>query len=415
MNFALDDKQANERSHNLSPANALALPTRAFPMSGRGNRPLVTFCMEWVPSYREAFYEKLKPRLDERGIDMLVVHGAPPASRRRRNDSVRPDWATFVENREATIGGRELTWQPVWRLARRAELVIVQQEAALLFNYVALAHRRLGGPKVAMWGHGENSNPASANGAAESIKKRATPFADWFFAYTERSAEVARRLGLSDEQITIVNNARTSDATLFDPADACPEVVEMLDRAQERSSHIGWMVSALDTWKRLPYLIETLDEIRSRVPDFEFFVLGQGDDEAVIFDAASRRPWLHALGSRFGADKAAVGAAAHVTIQPGLVGLHVVDAFAFQTPMMTVRNEIHSHEFDYLIDDENAVVLPEGASASELADATALVFADPTRLQNLQRGCARSAELYTIDAMVERFAEGIDAAIRLPA
>lgn len=380
-------------------------------MTGRRSRPLVVFCMQWVPSYREAFYSLLRDELESRGIDMIVVHGAPPASRRRRNDSVAPRWATFIANRSVTIGSLELTWQPVWPIARRAELIVVQQEAAFLFNYAALLRRRVGGPPVAMWGHGENSNHRDQNRIAESLKRTATPLADWFFAYTDRSAEIVGSLGMEQSSVTVVNNARTSDASL-DPADASPELLALLDEIRGRSSHVGWMVSALDTWKRLPYLIDVLDEIRDRVDDFEFLVLGQGDDESVVFEAAAKRPWLHALGSRFGPDKAAVGKLADITIQPGLVGLHVIDAFAFETPMVTVASDIHSHEFDYLVDGENALVLTNGATPAELAEATTRLFSEPATLERLRRGCKASAQTYTIESMVERFANGIENAIR---
>lgn len=375
-------------------------------------RPLVRFTMEWIPSYREAFYTHLEPVLDARGIDMEVIHGAPPKSRSSRNDSVRPAWATFVPNKVMSIKGTEVTWQPVWRKARDADLIIVQNEAALPFTYIAMAHRRLGGPLVAMWGHGAHFNEEEANPAAEALKKKVAPHVDWFFAYTQRSADIVEGLGLPREQISVVNNSRNSDADLPNPGAVDPELAQLLADANDRSSHMGWMVSALDQWKRLPFLVETLDEIRSRVPDFEFFVLGQGDDKT-IENAAKTRPWLHALGPRFAADKAAVGALADITIQPGLIGLHAIDAFAFRTPMVTTEHAVHSHEFDYLKDGENALVLTEGATASELGAATAELLLDPAALQKLQVGCDISAATYTIDGMVERFADGIEAALTL--
>ena len=368
--------------------------------------------MEWIPSYREAFYTHLEPVLNDRGIDMEVIHGAPPKSRSARNDSVRPEWATFVANKVMSIKGTEVTWQPVWNKARTADLIIVQNEAALPFTYIALAHRRLGGPLVAMWGHGEHFNEAEANPAAEAIKKKVAPYVDWFFAYTQRSADIVARLGLPREQISVVNNSRNSDADLPTTGDVDPELARLLSEVSQRSSHMGWMISALDEWKRLPFLVETLDEIRSRVPDFEFFVLGQGDDKT-IENAAQTRPWLHTLGPRFAADKAAVGELADVTIQPGLIGLHAVDAFAFGTPMVTTEHPVHSHEFDYLTNGENALVLGEGATAKELGAATADLLSDPEALATLRDGCAVSAATYTIDGMVQRFADGIENALKL--
>lgn len=378
----------------------------------RTPRPLVKFCMEWIPSYREAFYAQLRPILDARGIDMEVLHGSPPASRRARKDSVAPPWATFVPNKEIAVKGTEVTWQPVFHASKDADLIIVQNEAALPFTYLAMAHRRIGGPLVAMWGHGEHFNEAEANPAAEAVKRRVAPHVDWFFAYTQRSADIVAGHGLPPDRISVVNNSRNSDANLVHEGKVDDELKALLADVRARASHVGWMVSALDEWKRLPFLVDTLDEIRSRIPEFEFFVLGQGDDTTIV-NAASSRPWLHALGSRFGADKAAVGELADVTIQPGLIGLHAIDAFAFATPMVTTEHPVHSHEFDYLVDGENALVLPAGSTAAELGAFTAELLSDSDRLARLQAGCEASARVYTIEHMVERFADGIEAALAL--
>ena len=89
-------------------------------------RPVVKFCMEWVPSYREPFYTHLEPVLNAKGIDMEVIHGSPPASRRARKDSVQPPWATFRANKELRLKGREVTWQPVFGASQGADLIVVQ-------------------------------------------------------------------------------------------------------------------------------------------------------------------------------------------------------------------------------------------------------------------------------------------------
>jgi glycosyltransferase involved in cell wall biosynthesis len=180
-----------------------------------------------------------------------------------------------------------------------------------------------------------------------------------------------------------------------------------LEAVAGRESRIGWIVSALDRWKRVPFLLETLDAVRDRVENFEFFALGAGCDAAILVKAARSRPWLHALGPVFGADKAAIGRRAEVTIHPGLVGLHVIDAFATASPMVTADISYHSHEIEYLEPDVNALVLAESASPVELAAAVAELFADNARLSTLQSGCRSAAEVYTMDAMVERFATGV--------
>lgn len=374
-------------------------------------RELVVFCMEWIPSYRLAFYEQLAAKLDARNVDMRVIHGLPPGSRRQRRDHVEPDWATLVLNRVVNVKGLELTWQPVWASARDADLIVLQQEASKLFNYYALLRRQFGGPNIALWGHGENPDPSEVNSIGERLKAWTTPQADWFFAYTERSAEIVQSIGVGADRTTVVNNSRSLDNADFDSADAGPQIQQLCTDVASRSRHIGWMSSALDSSKRLPFLIKTLDGIRSCIPDFEFFILGRGPDERIVFEAAASRPWLHAVGAQFGPDKVAVGEICQVMIHPGLLGLHVIDAFAFETPIVTTEFVSHSHEFAYLEDGGNAVVLDESASAEDLAAASVRALTNARNRERLAQGCRTSAEVFSLSKMTDRFADGICSAI----
>lgn len=367
----------------------------------------VVICMEWMPSYRRGFYEALEPRLAESDISMTVVHGLPPASRSQRQDHSEPEWAELVMNREVSVKGTELTWQPVWNRAKSADLIILQQEAANLFNYLALAMHRVGGPPVALWGHGENPDPATSNPLAERLKRFSTPFGNWFFAYTERSAAIFRSMDIPASRITVVNNSRAADNVAYSSEDASAEIAELCAEVTARSQNIGWMSSALDSSKRIPFLIETLDQVRAMVNDFEFFVLGRGSAEHLVDAAARTRPWLHAVGARFGSDKVAIGEVARLTIHPGLLGLHVVDAFAFQTPIVTTEFTSHSHEFDYLDDGVNARILGPDASAIELGAAVSAILRDEELLHILMKGCKESGTVYTLEAMVERFHDGV--------
>jgi hypothetical protein len=375
----------------------------------------VVFAMEWIPQYRVPFYEGLRAALAADGVEMRLVHGDPPASRRKRNDSKILDWATYVPNRLWTVRGLELTAQPVVRHLRGADLVVLQQETGLLLNYLMMARARLGGPAVGLWGHGHNFNPLEASGPAERVKALVTRHADWFFAYTQRSAEVFASIGCDRSRTTVVQNS-TSIAELRNPSgpvsdDVAALVADLRHGGPDGGpATVGWIVSALDRWKRVPFLIEVLDGCAERIPGFAFVALGAGDAAHLLVEAAETRPWLHPLGARFGADKAAIGDIASFTVHPGLAGLHVIETFATETPMVTADISYHSHETDYL-DAGNSVMLPGEATADDFAAAIADLATDPERLKHLQAGCAEAAEIYTIEAMVENFAAGVKAAI----
>lgn len=375
-----------------------------------GDRPTVVFAMEWVPQYRVEFYRRLRQELDNRGVTMRLVHGDPPPSRKGRKDSRVIEWAEYVPNRQWTVAGLELTLQPVVGRVGRPDLIVLQQETGLVLNYPMLLASRLGGPKVALWGHGHNFNPHEANPLAERVKSMVTGRADWIFAYTDRSREIFESIGVDPAVITVVQNSLDTSDVDAPSGPVSSDVQHLVDELSTQASQVGWIVSALDRWKRVPYLLDVIDRVAAAVPGFQFLVLGAGDDDRVLLDAQATRPWLHVLGPRFGADKAALGRLARLTIHPGLVGLHVIDCFATATPLVTADLDYHSHEVSYLGPD-NSVVLNEDVDAATFAEAVIELFGDEARLEQLAAGCARAAGVYTLDAMVSNFADGIEAAL----
>jgi hypothetical protein len=94
-------------------------------------------------------------------------------------------------------------------------------------------------------------------------------------------------------------------------------------------------------------------------------------------------------------------------LNPGLVGLSVVDAFALQLPTMTCDLEMHSPEIEYLIDGVNGSVLPPDASPGEYAAEVVRTYADVQLLARLRAGCVDSAQHYSIETMVDNFARGL--------
>ena len=119
----------------------------------------VAFIQEWLPRYRLPFFNLLRDVLGTERIELRLYHGQPAGAMAKRSDASGLPWAYRVVN--SHLGS--LVWQPVWRQARRADLVIVEQANHLALNYLLLAARPAGGPRVAFFGHGANlqGNPAS--------------------------------------------------------------------------------------------------------------------------------------------------------------------------------------------------------------------------------------------------------------
>ena len=167
----------------------------------------VAFIQEWLPRYRLPFFNLLRDVLGTERIELRLYHGQPVGAMAKRSDAAGLPWACQVVN--SHLGS--LVWQPVWRQARRADLVIVEQANRLALNYLLLAARPAGGPRVAFFGHGANlqGNPASLR---ERWKRMWIRTPNWWFAYTDGTADRVLSGGFPANRITVVQNAVDTSA-----------------------------------------------------------------------------------------------------------------------------------------------------------------------------------------------------------
>jgi glycosyltransferase involved in cell wall biosynthesis len=111
------------------------------------------------------------------------------------------------------------------------------------------------------------------------------------------------------------------------------------------------------------------------------------------------------LGPRAGREKAELLAAADVILNPGLVGLGILDGFTAGLPMVTTDCGVHSPEISYLQHGINGLMTqPESKS---FARAVIDILSDETLAATLKAGADQSAEDYNMSAMVARFCDGV--------
>jgi glycosyltransferase involved in cell wall biosynthesis len=300
-----------------------------------------------------------------------------------------------------------LVWQPCLGELRGAELVIVEQASRLLLNYLLLGWRAVGGPRLGLWGHGLNLDTTSRSRWGEAVKRRLVRRADWWFCYTEGTKALVTSFGMPEDRCTVVQNAIDTSALTAMRAAVTEE------RHAELRAELGvgngpvllWLSSIYPT-KRPEFALAAMRALRREMPAVELLVVGDGPQRSV-FDAATSEGWVHTVGVATGQRMVECASLATLIVNPGLVGLTVLDAFALELPMVTCDLDLHSPEYEYLVPEENSVVLPAGASADEYADALVHLLADPGRLERLREGCRRDREAYTVEEMVHRFAEGI--------
>ncbi len=363
--------------------------------------------------YRVELFERLRAACSERAIKLELVVGQATRRERARADEGEISWARKVTNKVWEVGGRDWLWQPIPCDISKVGLVVVMQESRLLSNYLLIL-RRVFGSKVAVayWGHGRNFQSDNPNGWRERWKRWMILPVDWWFAYTKSSAAIVREAGFPSDRITCLNNTINGSGFMADLASITTDELTATRNALgiNETSRVAIYCGSIYAEKRIALLLEAADLLRIRLADFHLIVVGDGPEAPRVAAATASRPWLHFQGLRKGREKALNYRLASVMLNPGLVGLHIVDAFAAGTPLITQLSAMHSPEYDYLIDGVNGLSVTDD-SAQSYADAVASVFTQPGLLESMKAQCIEDARYYTLESMVQNFASGIAACL----
>lgn len=376
------------------------------------SRRRVLIVQTYVPHYRSPFFEGLRKRMEFEGVELDLAHGDPVGSDADKSDAVPIPWAKRVRNYRIGIGKRFLIYQPISRLALSYDLVVVEQANKLLANQLLMILGAMGRIRLAYWGHGQDfQNEGGLIGHA--IKRWQTPLVHWWFAYNDRSARIVGASGFPNDRITRVMNTIDNEKFVRDLDDVLPGEVEELKRKLGlRGSNVCIFVGAMYDKKRLPFLLEACEQIRGLVPDFEIVFLGSGPDRAIVEAFGAKHPWAVAYGAAFGREKAALLKLSKLLLLPGAVGLVIIDAFLAQVPLVTTEGAGHGPEIDYLVDDVNGVMVRQANDVGLYVSRVVSLLRNDQGLSRLREGCRVAAKTYTMDAMVERFAQGVLAALR---
>jgi glycosyltransferase involved in cell wall biosynthesis len=360
----------------------------------------VTIVYRWLPHYRVRFYELAREELAQHGVRLRLVVDRPDPVTATKQDGGELAWAEELPNRRWRLSGHELVWQPVLGTVRTSDLVVVEQATKLLVNPALMVWRRLGGPRLALWGHGVNRDRPNASGVGERVKRLLIGQCDWWFAYTAAVAELVVAAGYPEDRVTDLQNATDTSA---------------LRRAAERARADGRgptgrdlaFVGSLYEGKGLADLVRTADRVRESVPGLRLTVVGAGPDAAVLEVAAETRPWINLVGPLQGEELVEAVCMASAMVVPAAAGLVVLDAFAIGIPPVVAESDNHGPEVDYVVDGVNGVKVAGPASSQAFADALIQVLTDADlHLRLVDGGDATAAEV-TVEEMARRFAHGV--------
>jgi glycosyltransferase involved in cell wall biosynthesis len=374
---------------------------------------LVVFVQRAVLEYRVTFYELLREALAERGIELAVVRSAPRHGYDRADDAELA-WMVDRPARALRWRGREILWQPIGPEVRAADLVIVEQAARLISNLALLAYP--GPPQVALWGHGRTLDPmAGSLRAGHWVKQHLFPLPHWWFAYNELAADIVRDTGFPLLRMTVVENS-TDTRQLRQSV----RRITAQQRSRFREQHdlgdgpVALFLGNLSARKRPEFLLSAADDLADRVDGFRLILVGDGELRVSLQDAAHGRDYLRLLDHRAGEALAEVLAVSRVLLVPSWAGLVVVDSFAGGVPLCASLSMDHPPEISYIEHGTSGLLIDDGGDPGRYAATVAEVLLDDDLHERLVAGCAVAAERYTVEGMVERFADGIQSALACP-
>ncbi len=362
--------------------------------------------------YRLALFDQLRAECARRGIELHLVYGKASATDSKRTDGGSVPWADEVRARWFNVGGTELLWQQFPSGLGDADLVVMTQENKILSNYWRLLRRAAGrGGKTAYWGHGRNLQSTNPDGLSERWKRLLVNRIDWWFAYTQGTVDYLTAGGFPRERITRLDNA-IDDVTFRTDLESVDTAI--LDRLRGEidladGAPLALHCGSLYREKRLENLIEIGDHIHRSIPGFRLVIVGDGPDRPRLEALMATRPWARCVGTQTGIDKAAWFRLAAVQLNPGLVGLHVLDSFVAGVPLVTTRDALHGPEIEYLDDGVNGLFA--AAETDRFAVDVIELLSDTERLAAMADAGRKSAQHYTLANMVTNFADGICACL----
>lgn len=362
-----------------------------------------------MKQYRVPFFIELEKTLAAEGIGLVVVYGSPWGGEAERGDHAELAAPLGVRVNSTMLFGK-LLLIPVLRPWLRADLVVVEHANKNLLNYLLAILYGLGLKSVAFWSHGRDRQ-ASPDTPGERFKRRTLHWADWWFAYTAESAAYVVAQGFPADRITVVENAIDTRA-LREDLNAVSEAELHAARAAfgwHGDEQVAVFCGSLYRNKRLDLLFEAAERVQREVPAFRLIIIGGGPLADAVTDFAQSRPWVRAVGPKFGHEKSVLLKLACMWLNPGALGLGILDAFCAGLPLLTTRQSTHGPEIEYLQHEENGLLLDDSAHA--YAEGMLRLLHDTHLAAHLRGGAMASAQRYSIETMVRNFSAGVRACL----
>lgn len=360
-----------------------------------------------ITEYRLEFFRKLMSRAKAEGIQIDIFTGNPPQQHKSRGDVGKEDFSLKLRSKSYHLLGRTLRKRSIGPVIQGSyNLVILEQSLQNLDSFELLF--RLGGKRIAFWGHGATYSKIIPKWQ-QQFKYYLTRKGIWFFGYTYGGVKAVVNHGFAPERCTVLNNSIDTSALRNQITNLNDIALSEFCSSHDLRGRTALYIGGLDSYKRIPLLLQLAEEAHRLDPDFRMLIAGDGSERNQIEKACAQNDWLTYLGRLIGEEKALALRAAQAIAIPGAIGLIALDALVSGKPIVTISSSLHGPEFEYLEVGRSVLLANEKDYPSTLVT----LLRDDEKLASMSRFCVEESRKYSLDAMIEQFLAGIHAAISL--
>lgn len=371
----------------------------------------VLFITPVVKQFRVPFFVRLHGSLLQQGVKLRVVYSEPGNREGTKKDSV--DLPPHIGKKVRRYGffcGR-LIYQYVSMMDMlSSDLIIIVNSNRFIINFPLVFLSILKLKKIAFWGHAYN-HQSKRDSFRERFKAALVNKVDWWFVYSYRERSYLLERKMPDASITVIENAIDTYG-LRDEIQTLGQ--DKVDSFRERlkiplGSVVAMYCGSLYEEKKIPFLLDAVERIRKDISSLQLLVIGAGPDAGLMRGYAAAHPWVKYEGAMFGIDKALAYRISDIVLNPGLVGLGILDCFAAGLPFITTDIDLHSPEVEYLKHGENGLMLP--FDVESFSRQVSSLMRDKDALRHLGQGAKESGRRYTLENMIGNVREGVVSAL----
>lgn len=368
----------------------------------------VSFIVAGMHQYREKFHDQNKDILAEANIDYELLVSPPKTKDKNKGDQVKIPWTIALNDFRFSIFKHELIFQLIPLRVLKSDIIIVVQENSYLLNYLLSLGRCIFKYKLAYFGHGKNYQSKATNKLSERWKRFWINKCDWWFTYTDGSAENISSNGFQKEKITVFYNSIDTNGLKENLNGISQTQIDSIKAEFKlNTENIGVFIGGIYKEKRLGFLLESSILIKNEISDFVLFICGDGPELLDLKEKSKNLNWIIFTGPIFNNRKAEILKISTIMLMPGLVGLAVLDAFATGIPLITTAVEYHSPEIDYLKSSGAGIIVDHPEDVNRYAQKVINLLKDKNEMNRIKSEALLSSELYSIENMSRNFCKGI--------